>query len=128
VVVKGRAESLRLEKADFVPLVVGLKKEDRELSLRLQPAAYQVALATDPPGAEVFFDGQSRGRTPLHLEVPGEGSHQIWLQLDGFMPWTGSPERHKALPDPIRLQKVRGKKANEPDGKVKKFFKGLFQK
>ncbi|MDP1831908.1 MAG: serine/threonine-protein kinase [Geothrix sp.] len=128
VVVKGKAETLRLEKPDFLPLEVRIQAEDRDLSLRLQPAPFEVAVASEPPGAEVFLDGEPKGRTPLSVPVPGEGTHQLRLTLEGHQPWSAIPERHKPLPDPVRLQKLRARKAPEGDGKIKKFFKGIFQK
>lgn len=128
VVVKGKAETIRLEKPDFQPLEVHLKPEDRDLSLRLQPAPFDVPVITEPPGAEIFLDGESKGRTPATVPVPGEGAHQLRLALDGHAPWTIVPERHRPLPDPIRLQKLRPKKGSKGDGKIKKFFKGIFQK
>ena len=127
VVVKGKATTLRLEKPDFLPLDVRLKTGDRDLSLRLQPAPFEVAVASEPPGAEVFLDGEPKGRTPLSVQVPGEGTHQVRLTLDGHQPWSTMPERHKPLPDPVKLQKVRTKKPLEA-GKFKKFMKGIFQK
>lgn len=123
VVVKGRADLLRLEKPDYTPLDYRLKAEDKDLALRLRPAPFKVQVASEPPGAEVFLDGVSKGHAPMALEVPGEGSHQLRLHLAGYQPWIVTPERHKALPDPIHLQKPSGKKG---DGKIKKFFKGIF--
>jgi len=128
VVVKGKAETLRLEKPDFLPLEVQLKAEDRDLSLALVPAPFEVALASDPPGAEVFLDGEAKGITPLSLTVPGEGTHQLRLVLEGYQPWSAVPERHKPLPESVKLEKVRGKKAAAKEGKLRKFFKGIFQK
>jgi hypothetical protein len=128
VVVKGKAETLRLEKPDFLPLEVRLKPQDRDLALRLQAAPFTVAVASEPPGADVSLDGEVKGRTPLSLQVPGEGTHQVRLTLEGYQPWSAMPERHKPMPDPIRLQKLRGRKAVDGDGKIKKFFKGIFQK
>ncbi len=128
VVVKGKADSLRLEKPDFVPLVVGLKKEDRELSFRLQPAPYQLSVKSEPAGAEAFLDGQAQGKTPLVLEVPGEGAHQLRLVMEGHQPWLSTLERHRALPEPIRMTRLHGRRAPVPEGKFKKFIKGIFQK
>ncbi|WLT30021.1 serine/threonine-protein kinase [Geothrix sp. PMB-07] len=127
VVVKGKVDVLRLEKPDHLPLEVRLKAEDRALSLRLLPAPFEVAVASEPPGAEVALDGEAKGRTPLSVQVPGEGAHQLRLTLEGHEPWSVIPERRKPLPDPIQLQKLRGKKAGPRDGKIKKFFKGIFQ-
>ncbi|WP_052571927.1 serine/threonine-protein kinase [Geothrix fermentans] len=125
VVVKGKADLLRLEKPDHQPLVYRLKAEDKDLTLRLQPAPFQVQVASEPAGAAIFLDGEPHGKTPAALEIPGEGSHQLRLELEGYLPWSAIPERHKPLPDPVHLQK-RGKKGSG-DGKIRKFFKGIFQ-
>jgi serine/threonine-protein kinase len=124
VVVKGKANLLRLEKPDFVPLGYRLKAEDKDLTLRLLPAPFQVQVVSEPPGAEIFLDGVSKGKAPAAVEIAGEGSHQLRLDLDGYQSWTVALERHRPLPDPIRLQKHRGKQGG---GKIKKFFKGIFQ-
>ncbi|HCZ32339.1 MAG TPA: hypothetical protein DHV93_02015 [Holophagaceae bacterium] len=124
VVVKGKADALRLEKSDYLPLEHRLKAEDKGLVLQLQAAPFSVRVASDPPGAAISLDGEPRGKTPAVIEIPGEGSHQLRLHLEGYQPWVGVPERHKALPDPIRLQKPKGKKG---EGKLRKFFKGMFQ-
>jgi len=126
VVVKGKADRLRLEKPDFEPLELRLKAEDRDLSVRLQPAPFTAAVVTEPPGAEVFLDGQPKGRTPTSVQVPGEGAHTLRIALEGHQPWSATLERHKPLPDPIHLPKLRTRKPEE--GKLKKFFKGMFQK
>jgi hypothetical protein len=128
VVVKGKAKTLRLEKPDYLPLDVHLRTEDRNLSLHMQPAPFDVAVASEPPSAEVSLDGEAKGRTPISVQVPGEGTHQLRLVLEGHQPWSAIPERHKPLPDPVRLQKVRPKKPTDEDGKFKKFIKGIFQK
>lgn len=128
VVVKGQVTLLRLEKPDYQPLEVRLQDEDRDLSLRLVPAPFEVSVVSEPPGAEVSLDGQVKGRAPLVVQVPGEGPHTLRLALDGYQPWTMVPDRRKAPPDPIRLQKLRPRKPGQEDGKLKKFFKGIFQK
>ena len=124
VVVKGKADLLRLEKPDYLPLEHRLAAEEKELSLRLLPAPYQLKVASEPPGAEIFLDGASKGRTPATVDIPGEGGSQLRVVLDGYQPWTATPDRHRPLPDPIRLSKAKGKKA--ADGKIKKFFKRIF--
>jgi serine/threonine-protein kinase len=126
VVVKGQADRLRLEKPDFEPVELRLKADDRDLSVRLLPAPFVASVITDPPGAEVFLDGQTKGRTPTSVQVPGEGVHSLRVALEGHQPWSATLERHKPLPDPIRLQKLRARRPEE--GKLRKFFKGMFQK
>jgi serine/threonine-protein kinase len=128
VVVKGKVERLRLEKADFVPTEHTLQPGERDLSLRLEPAPFEAQVISDPPGAGVSLDGEAKGISPLALQVPGEGLHVVRLKLEGYQPWSATLERHKPLPDPVRLQKVRARKAPEGEGKFKKFIKGIFQK
>ncbi len=128
VVVKGKAELLRLEKPDYQTLEVRLQPEDSDLILRLQPAPFEVAVHSDPAGAEVFLDGEAKGRTPMSLAVPGAGTHQLRLTLAGRQPWSAVLERHKLLPDPVRLQKARARKAGTKAGPVQKFFQGVFHR
>jgi serine/threonine protein kinase len=157
VVVKGKADLLRVEKPDFLPEDVQLKPEDREIGVNLEAAPFLVAVATEPPGAEVTLDGALKGKAPLSVEVPGDGTHQLRLTMEGYQPWSIIPERRKPLPDPVTLQrspveavvvpikpvqekkvsakKAPGKKAvskedkpPEEEGKVKKFFTDLFKK
>jgi hypothetical protein len=127
VVVKGKADLLRLEKPDFQPLEYHLQASDREIALRLAPAPFAAQVVTEPAGAEILLDGASKGTTPQVLQVPGDGPHVLHLKLEGYLPWNTTLERHKPLPDPIRLQKARSRKLSE-EGKLKKFFKGIFAK
>ncbi len=43
----------------------------------------QILIYSDPPGAEVLVDGQSRGRTPLGLVLP-HGAHVVSLVKAGY--------------------------------------------
>jgi serine/threonine protein kinase len=45
-------------------------------------------ITSEPNGAEIFVDGQSRGRTPLRLELPAR-SHKLVAHLDG---WPDQPQ------------------------------------
>jgi len=40
-------------------------------------------ITSEPTGAEILVDGQSRGRTPLHLDLPAR-SHELVAHLDGW--------------------------------------------
>jgi eukaryotic-like serine/threonine-protein kinase len=43
-------------------------------------------VGSDPPGAEIFIDGNPTGRTtPARLEIPA-GTHTLVLRLNGFQP------------------------------------------
>ena len=128
VVVKGKAELLRLEKPDYQTLEVRLQPQDSDLLLRLQPAPFEVAVHSDPAGAEVLLDGEAKGRTPLSLAVPGTGTHQLRLPLEGHRPWNTVLERQKPLPDPVKLQKARTRMSAEKPGRLQKFFTGVFHR
>jgi predicted Ser/Thr protein kinase len=110
VVVKGRAERLRLEKPDYQTLEVRIQPEDSDLILRLQPAPFEVVVHSDPAGAAVSLDSEAKGRTPMSLMVPGTGNHQLRLTLEGRLPWSAIPMRHQPLPDPVKLLKAGTRK------------------
>jgi len=40
-------------------------------------------VTSEPSDAEIFVDGQSRGRTPVHLDLPAR-SHELIAHLDGW--------------------------------------------
>lgn len=128
VVIRGRAIHLRLEKPDFLPLDYQLQPADRDLLLHLAPAPFEVRVDTAPAGAEVELDGAPRGTTPLVLQVPGDGVHALRLKLDGYQPWSATLERHRILPDPIHLVRLRSRKPHSETGKIKRFLRGIFGK
>ncbi len=86
---------LRVVKFGHKPLL-------REIDLRGGPNEERVALvplvggtlsiATDPPGAEVVVDGESRGVTPVQLKAVAPGGHALRLSLVNYLDWTGSVE------------------------------------
>ncbi|RKH54344.1 PEGA domain-containing protein [Corallococcus aberystwythensis] len=52
------------------------------------PDVRHLQVATNPPGAEVRWDGMPMGVTPMVLKVePGAGSHQLALRFVGYQPW-----------------------------------------
>jgi predicted Ser/Thr protein kinase len=111
VVVKGKAEVLRLEKPDYEALEVRLQPGDNDVTLRLRPTPFEVLVHSDPDGAEVLLDDEAKGRTPMFLTVPGTGTHQLRLTMYGHVSWSTIPERYKPLPDPVKLLKVGARKA-----------------
>jgi PEGA domain/SmpA / OmlA family len=50
------------------------------------PSVASVTLHSDPPGAEIYLDGQLIGSTPSTLQVPA-GNHQLSLKLSGYQDW-----------------------------------------
>ncbi len=132
--VGSRVRALHFEKQGYLPLDHALGPQDKKLNLKLLAAPLRLQIHSDPPGAQVFLDGELKGETPLEsLEVPGEGAHALKIQKTGYVPWIAQPQPQRPLPDPIRLQPAVHRKnapkakAEEP-GKVKKFFSNLFKR
>ena len=67
----------------------------QELSLALEPLPGRVLVLSSPIGAEVFFDGQSVGVTPLQLELPA-GEALLRVEMDGHEP---GERQLEVLPD-----------------------------
>lgn len=53
-----------------------------------QPSA-NVAVHSDPAGAEIYLDGQLVGSTPSVINIP-PGNHQLSIRLSGFPEWLRS--------------------------------------
>ncbi len=100
---KGRL--LRLEKPGYLSLEHGLRGEDRALELHLVPKPLDLAIVSDPAGAEVFLNGSLKGLTPLgELQVPGEGAHRLLVRKNGFEAWTMTVTREHLPPERIALR------------------------
>lgn len=129
VVIRGGGGKLRLEKPDYLPLEHTLLPDEERLDLHLAPTPFRVKVVTEPAGAEIRLDGAPMGASPLEVQVPGEGHHQLGIRADGYETWSASLSRHEALPMPIRLHK-RGAPGQPPkdNNKVKQFLKDLLDK
>ena len=78
----------------------------------LTPAWAPVTVTSEPDGAEVRVAGESRGRTPLELELMA-GSHRVELRHAGFKPWVSDVQVQANQPltlGPVRL--------GVPDGRL----------
>jgi hypothetical protein len=63
-------------------------------------SSYQnVAIESDPPGAEIFLDGKSVGSTPQNLRVSREQAHTVYLKKEGYRPELVVLEKHDANDD-----------------------------
>ncbi len=66
-------------------VIEGLDKE-QSLKTELLPAWADVALATEPAGADIFVDDELLGQTPFNAEIL-QGKHNIRLKLAGHKLW-----------------------------------------
>jgi len=84
----------------------------QKLEPELVPAWADVAIASEPAGAEVRIGDELRGRTPFKTELMA-GSHRIELRMAGFKPWVNDVQvQANQLLDigPVRL--------GVPDGRL----------
>lgn len=67
---------------------VAIAGEDRQqvLQAQLVPAWAPLEVLSEPAGAQVSIGGESRGVTPLTVEL-GAGSHRVELRHAGFKDW-----------------------------------------
>jgi len=64
--------------------------ETTRLDVRLNPIRTgTLLLESSPSGAEVYLNGQLRGRTPLRLTLD-EGTYRVELRLPGYEPYAAS--------------------------------------
>jgi formylglycine-generating enzyme required for sulfatase activity len=117
-VAPNRAHAVRLTKAghDAAEASVTLGMDEaRSLSLTLAPRVGEVEVAAEPADAEVFVDGESRGRVgqTLHLTA---APHEIEIRRSGFdshrvtvTPRPGIPQAVK-----VRLRSQQEPKAAAP--------------
>lgn len=90
---------------DFEPQTVQVDLqpgEERSLQVALQRARVTLDVLSTPKGAEVTFDGTSRGKTPLQLEDTLTGEHELRLILKDHEPLERSIVVH-APPQPMTL-------------------------
>ena len=55
----------------------------QNMAIRLEPAWAMMTIISEPAGADIFVDGQQKGRTPIALELV-QGSHALLLQKEKF--------------------------------------------
>lgn len=56
------------------------------IPVTLVPLPAALSVSTDPPGAEVFLDNESRGKSPCTLRGVPAGRHQLHVVLEGYLP------------------------------------------
>ena len=100
-------------------VVEGMDKE-QSLDIALEPAWAEVAVVSEPAGAEVYSDDERLGQTPITAELL-EGKRTIRVVLPGYKPWNQSVNivagEAMTLPD-ITLEKADGRKwvRSKPSG------------
>jgi eukaryotic-like serine/threonine-protein kinase len=79
-----------VEKAGYAPYerTVDLaRKSNHQLALTLLPSSAALSIVSDPPGAEVHLNGESRGRTPVRIGDLAAGAHDVSVEIPGHEPY-----------------------------------------
>ena len=87
-------DKIQVEEAREYPLQVELKALPRQALLRLGSA---------PPGADIYVDSVSKGKTPADLELP-PGGHAIRLLLSGYKDWEQEVRLEEAKEYPLQAE------------------------
>ncbi|HUU74510.1 MAG TPA: PEGA domain-containing protein [Methanoregulaceae archaeon] len=75
-----------------------------------EPGSYQIS--SDPSGAQVTFDGEGRGSTPVNVEISSSGTpgHTLRITKDGYEPYEqsipGNPPAGQTVPIFAQLQPI----------------------
>ena len=86
----GETATITIEQPGFMPHQLKLKATEdtpADITVKLEEAV-EVEVLSEPPGADVFVDGQPRGRTPLYdLLVPKQRRFRVTVKKVGFKRW-----------------------------------------
>jgi hypothetical protein len=58
--------------------------QEREVKVRLLPVKGSIVVSSDPPGAAVYLDGESKGNTPVFIYGAMVGQHSLKLVKTGY--------------------------------------------
>lgn len=105
---KDGSHIIRVERGGFEPVTREVQPGEWSLHFVLKRSPYPISVVTDPPGAEVFLDGQPMGITPLWtLPVPSEGLHDLRIRKAGYQEWQAMLEKDVPFPTTVRLSPGR---------------------
>ncbi|RKH54189.1 PEGA domain-containing protein [Corallococcus sp. AB050B] len=89
--------------AAFVAVAVLFFVVQAVMPLQASSGGHPLQVVTNPPGAEVLWDGKRVGVTPMALKVgPGEGSHQLLMRFVGYQPWSTTVSE-AAVPERVQV-------------------------
>jgi major membrane immunogen (membrane-anchored lipoprotein) len=77
----------------YYPETRSVKIEDgktTEASVEFRPRFGTLVIQSDPPDAEIIFDGTPKGKTPLTLERVISNNYTLELRKELYLDWTGN--------------------------------------
>jgi hypothetical protein len=103
--------TIRMELPGHEPLTRTVPPEQKKLHIRLQSYDFAIAVASDPPGANVFLNGTFMGTTPMaSLPVPKDGRRELALRLPGYSEWRAEVDPDLPFPERITLNPIPGRR------------------
>jgi len=100
----GVSHSLRVEMTGYQPETRAIQAGESSVHVTLKVSGFTIAVASDPPGADVFLNGQSVGTTPIAaLTVPFKGPREIVVSRPGYEEWRAEVDPDLPFPDRITL-------------------------
>jgi formylglycine-generating enzyme required for sulfatase activity len=75
------------------------------LDARLEPVLVEVAIRGEPADAELFVDGEPRGRAPQTLQLPA-AAHRLRLRKEGYAEWETTVTPAEGLPREVQYALV----------------------
>ncbi|KAF5075777.1 PEGA domain-containing protein [Methanoculleus horonobensis] len=79
-----------------------------------KPRAYAVQVNSIPQGADIYVNGEVRGRTPSTLQFDQSGSHPIEIVKKGFKPYTATLNVTGSMDYVANLQREGGTAPGAP--------------
>lgn len=83
-----------------------------------EPVWTEVVIESKPSGAEVFFDSESMGKTPLTLTEVPLGKHMLAMKLEDYPDYSGEISADESEPGKIFHDFVAAKEALIPKGSL----------
>ncbi len=91
-------------------MILGMNQE-QQFIFDLEPAWADVQIVTQPDSAEVFLDNQSKGFSPLNLDII-DGKHTLLIRKSGYKDLTSElsvQAGEKIIAEPFKLSRLDSK-------------------
>lgn len=98
------AAMLRVKLPGYLSQSHRLVEGESSVTIQLKRPPRIVSVVTEPPGAQVFLNGNPVGTSPLaRLGIPADGTSRLRITHDGCLPWETDVDATFPFPDFIRL-------------------------
>ncbi|MBL0209442.1 MAG: protein kinase [Holophagaceae bacterium] len=113
VELKGRGPVLRFKLEGYLSQSRTVQPDESTVKAVLKKPPHVLSILTDPPGAQVFLNGEPVGWSPIrNLGIPAEGPSHLKIIHENYIPWEAEVDAGIPFPELIRLSplpKQRGR-------------------